>query len=188
MADLVRALHGSNMSYEHKSGFRRWLDDIRAGGSNMIHGGGAKPKVAIMSDAMQPVKQVAVGGLTTLGLAALHVEKGLDYKEAPLDLLGGVAVATLGAFIPHDGAATTARDIGAAGIDTFIFRRGVEMISAAYKKKGRKIASGSVAGDFETSGVGARQHHEGGQRPLTPLPFRAGFRASAFGSVLAQFG
>ena len=146
MANLARAIHSSNMSNEHKSGFRRWLDDVRAGGSNMIHGGGSKSKVEIAADAAHTFRQAVEGGVTSVGLAALHVEKGLDYKKVPIDLMGGVAIAALGTFVPHAEAGTTLRNVGTTGINTYVFRKAFELLAARKRKEGGKVV-GSFAGD-----------------------------------------
>jgi hypothetical protein len=146
MANLVHAIHRSNLSHQEKSGFRRWLDDVRAGGSNMIHGGGAKSKTEIASDAAKTFRQAVEGGVTSIGLAALHVEKGLDIKKVPLDLMGGVAIAALGTFVPHEEAGTTLRNVGTTGIHTYLFRKAFGILSARKQKAGGKVA-GTFAGE-----------------------------------------
>jgi hypothetical protein len=129
------------------SSIRRWYESVRGGSSAMAR---AKLHAKAAGDGLRSGgESLLVGG----ALAALHVEKGLDYKKVPLDaVIGGLGLLG-GAAMAHEEFGKDLGNAGSAALAIFSFRKTFEFLAERKKKEGGAVAGGlkgaSIAGESD---------------------------------------
>lgn len=141
MSSSLAAVESSNLSYGQKSAIRRMYE--RLGGSSAM--ARAKHHVAATGHTVrQGGEALIVGG----ALGALHQQKGLDMNirgKVTIPVDGAVAAAGLigGVALAHEEYGSDLRNMGAAALSIFAFRKTAEYMA---KRSGVPVRA---AGEFE---------------------------------------
>lgn len=166
-----QSLANSNMPAEQKSAIRRWYE------SSMGPGGGNTYALAKLH-AKAGLEGVRSGGeaiVTGSILGTMHamLPTGLDVKKVPMDAVLGVAGLAAGAVLAQEEIGPDARNVGAAALSIFAFRKTHDLVrevrikrsgvgaGAAVNGIGNKIGKASFAGEEGMQGPGGLRYNVG---------------------------
>jgi len=143
MADLVRAIHASNLPSHHKETLvDKWIAQAR--------GAGPKALAKIGVHGMQGVHAVTeAGSALVIGGAAgaVHATIGLDHGKVPTDLALGGLLALLSIYKADAPAARQAGVIGSQLLTVFSFRKVYDFTAGHRKAKGLPVGGGFAGED-----------------------------------------
>lgn len=142
------SLMGSNIPRREKSAIRNWYDTMTGGVATALEtgAGGRRGENAVVST-VQAFRQLTESGAVAAGLGVMHAEVGLDIGKVPVDATLGIIAPVLSIFLSKHEISRDLLNIGTAGSNAYLFRKGYAW--AAAKKM---LAGGKPAGDVKISG------------------------------------
>ncbi len=150
MADgmtLFSKVESSNLPARTKSLLRQMVDKVSPYGATMHR---AKGHVVGAAQGVRQGGESAIIG-SLLGAAHVHLKTGLDVGKIPVDGVVGVAGLLAGVALAHEDVGTDLRNMGAAGITTYSFRKTYDFLAAKKRAKGEK-PGGTFAGESDEPG------------------------------------
>ncbi len=140
------SLMGSNIPRREKSAIRSWYDSMTGGLATAIEtgqGGRRGENVAVTT--VQVLRQYIESGATSAGLGVLHAEVGLDIGKVPVDATLGAFCGGLAVLFSKHEISRDLLNIGTAGNNAYLFRKGFAWATA--KKLAGGASGAKIAGE-----------------------------------------